>query len=465
MTPDDVRAAAEQLVQFHERFAPLFGKEEAQDHAYTYLKGLMCCPEHKSIEPIALCTGTGQVSGLQKFIAVAPWQYDEVQDEIQSAFADELVPSAAGTPIGTVGVIDESAFAKKGAKSAGVARQHNGRLGKEDNCQVGVFLIGVTPAGAALLDHQLYLHASWYQGDAAEKRRAEAHIPENLPFRTKPQIAAELVRNVTVLGTVGLDWVTADEEYGTNGDLLDELEQLGQRYVMEVPTTTTVWAADPASCVPPYSGRGQPPRRPSRAAVCSVAELAAGLPAAAWRRLQVREGAVGPLVFEFAAVRAWAVRHRKPGPPIWVLIRRSLEAKPEVKYYVSNGDAETPLEVMARVACTRHRVEDFLEDCKSYLGMAQYETRSWVGWHHHMTLVGLAHLFITLTRRRLRHQVPELTLDRTVRLLEAALEEPELKLPRAVALVEYHIHRNKIAKASHDKTWKEKHRGVKYLRL
>jgi SRSO17 transposase len=465
MTPDDVRAAAEQLVDFHERFAPLFGKAEAQDHAYTYLKGVMCCPERKSIEPIALCTGSGQVSGLQKFIAVAPWQSDDVQAEIQSAFADELAPSAAGTSIGIVGVIDESAFAKKGTKSAGVARQHNGRLGKEDNCQVGVFLIGVTPAGAALLDHRLYLHASWYEGEEAARRRAEAHIPEDLPFRTKPQIAAALVRNVTVLDIVGLDWVTADEAYGTNGDLLDELEQLNQRYVMEVPTTTTVWAADPASCIPPYSGRGQPPKRPRRAAVCSVAELAARLPADGWRAMQVREGAVGPLVFEFAAVRAWAVRHRKPGPPIWVLIRRSLEEEPEVKYYVSNGDAETPLGVMALVACTRHRVEDFFEDCKSYLGMAQYETRSWFGWHHHMTLVGLAHLFVTLTRRRLQRHVPELTLDRTVRLLEAALEEPELKLPRAVALVDYHVRRNRVAEASHNKTWKEKHKGVRYLRL
>jgi SRSO17 transposase len=402
MTPDDVRATAEQLVEFHERFAPLFGKEQAQDHAYTYLKGLMCCPERKSIEPIALCTGTGQVSGLQKFIAVAPWQYDDVQAEVQSTFADELVPSAAGTLIGTVGVIDESGFAKKGTKSAGVARQHNGRLGKEDNCQVGVFLIGVTPAGTALLDHQLYLHGSWYEGNVAAQRRAEAHIPEDLPFRTKPQIAAALVRNVTVLGIVALDWVTADEEYGTNGDLLDELEQLGQRYVMEVPTTTTVWTVDPASSIPPYSGRGQPPRRPSREAVCSVAALAAGLPADAWQRLQVREGAVGPLVFEFAAVRVWAVRHRKSGPPIWVLVRRSLEEKPEVKYYVSNGDVETPLGVMALVACTRHQVEDFFEDCKGYLGMAQYETRSWAGWHHHMTLVGLAHLFVGVTRLRLK---------------------------------------------------------------
>jgi SRSO17 transposase len=402
MTPDDVRAAALQLVNFHERFAPLFGKAQAQEHAYTYIKGVMCCPERKSIEPIALCTGNGQVSGLQKFIAVAPWAYDDVQAEAQTLFAERLAPSAATTPIGVVGVVDESGFAKKGTKSAGVARQYNGRLGKQDNCQVGVFLIGVAPEGVALLDQQLYLHESWYEGETAVQRREEAHIPEDLPFRTKLEIAATLIRNVAVLGAVTLDWIVADEAYGRDGEFLDELDQLKQRYVMEVPTNTTVWTVDPAECVPEYSGRGQPPKRPTREAVQSVAALAADLPEGSWQRLQVREGAIGPLVFEFAAVRVWAVRHRKPGPPIWVLIRRSLEETPEVKYYVSNGDAETPLSVMALVACTRHQVEDFFEDTKSYLGLAQYETRSWVGWHHHMTLVGLAHLFVTVTRLRLK---------------------------------------------------------------
>ena len=112
MTPDDVRAAAERLVDFHERFAPLFGKEQAQDHAYDYLKGLMVCPERKSIEPIALLVGHGDASGLQKFVHSAPWQYDDVQAEVQAAFDDDLVPSADGSPAGAVGVFDESAFAK-----------------------------------------------------------------------------------------------------------------------------------------------------------------------------------------------------------------------------------------------------------------------------------------------------------------------------------------------------------------
>jgi SRSO17 transposase len=461
MTPDDVRAAAERLTEFHHRFAPLFGKDGAQDHAYTYVKGLMVCPEpeRKSIEPIALHVGDGRVSALQKFINSAPWDHADVQLEIQEVFAADLAPTVTDDAVGIVGVVDESGFSKKGDHSAGVDRQYNGRLGKEDNCQVGVFLVGVAPGGAALLDHQLYLPESWCQDDeAGRERRAKAHIPETITFQTKPEIAAAMVRRTAVLELVHLDWITADETYGRNGDFLDELEALGKRYVVEVPVNTTVWTEDPATCVPASGGPGRPPTRPNRGAVASVADVASSLPADQWHTLQVGEGAKGPLVYEFAAVRVWAVRHRQAGPPIWLLIRRSLEDKPEVKYYVSNGDETTPLKVLAQVACARHRVEEFLEDAKSYLGMAQYETRSWIGWHHHMTLVALAHLFITLARRDLqKKQMPELTLDRVVRLLVSAIGIPRLSVEAAIELVNYHINRNRIARNSHMKSWMLKH--------
>src|SRR3954451_8416710 len=399
MTPDDVRAAAERLVDFHERFAPLFGREQAQDHAHDYVKGLLLCPDRKSVEPIALLVGHGDVSGLQKFINSAPWQYDDVQAELQALFADELAPSAAGTPPGVVGIIDESAFAKQGRHSAGVARQHNGRLGKEDNCQVGVFLVGVTPGGAALLDHRPYLpEETWCEDTpACRDLRDKVHIPQEVVFETEPRIAAGLIRLTMALGVVALDWITADEAYGRNGEFLDELETLGHRYVVEVPVNTTVWTEDPATCVPPQGSRGRVPTLPSRASVRDVAAVVSELPSESWQAVQIRQGAKGPLVFEFAAVRVWAVRHGKAGPPIWLLVRKGLGATPEIKYYVSNGDAATPLGVLAQVACTRHAVEGVFEDCKSYLGMAQYETRSWVGWHHHMSLVAMAHLFITLT--------------------------------------------------------------------
>jgi SRSO17 transposase len=466
MTKDEVRAAADRLVEFNERFAPLFGKEEAQDHAYTYVKGLMVCPERKSIEPIALNVGDGRVSALQKFINIAPWDHGDVQAEVQAVFAEELVPTAADCPVGVVGVVDESGFAKKGDQSAGVARQHNGRLGKEDNCQVGVFLVGVTPGGAALLDHGLYLPETWCEDtQSCHDRRDKVHIPERVVFQTKPQIAAGLIRMTMALGVVALDWITADEEYGRNGEFLDELETLGHRYVVEVPVNTTVWTEDPAACVPPYGGRGPVPTKPSRASVRSVAAVVSALPPASWRTLQIRQGANGPLCFEFAAVRVWAVRHGEAGPPIWLLVRRSLEETPELKYYVSNGDAATPLEVLAQVACTRHEVEEYFQDAKSYLGMAQYETRSWIGWHHHMSLVAMAHLFITLTCLDLKKKVPKLTLDRTVRLLQRAMECPGLTLEVALLLVDYHINRNEIAQRSHTKTWMARHEGIEFVRL
>lgn len=132
-----------------------------------------------------------------------------------------------------------------------------------------------------------------------------------------------------------------------------------------------------------------------------VAVTASSLSPESWRVRNLGQGAKGPLAYEFAAIRVWAVRHGEAGPPIWLLMRRSLDPVPEMKYYVSNGCAWTPLDVLARVACTRHKVEDYFEDSKSYLGMAQYETRSWVGWHHHMSLMAMAHLFVTLTRSEL----------------------------------------------------------------
>ena len=321
-----------------------------------------------------------QVLGLQRFLTYSPWDYQDVQREIQNVFALELMPSAATWSIGTVGVFDSSGFPKKGDESVGVGRQYCGRLGKTDNCQVGVFLAGVTPAGSALLDHQLYLPKEWANDN---KRRQKTYVPKDVRFRTELQIAAELLRRTTEPGVVRFDWVTADDTYGRNGHFLDALEKVQQRYLLDVPATTTVWRVDPATQVPPPRGRGRPPSRPRRDLVCSVKELAESLPASAWHALQVREGACNPLVFEFAVVRVWAVRHRKPGPPMWVLIRRPLDGGGEVKYGVSNAAADTSVETLALVSGCRFRVDELFQDGKTHLGMTQYESRAWSSWHHH----------------------------------------------------------------------------------
>jgi SRSO17 transposase len=457
MTPDEVRAAACHLAELHRRFAPLFGYQPAQGHALVYLRGLLLQEGRKNTEAIALNFADGKVRPLQEFLARSPWDHRLVQQEIQAAFAQTLVPSTSQWDIGTVGVIDESGFPKKGTRSVGVARQWCGRLGKKDNCQVGVYLVGVTPAGTALLEHQLYLPEEWVLD---KERRREAGIPRPITFRTKPQIALDLHQRVRTAGQVSFDWLAFDELYGRNEEFLAELERRRQLYVAEVPVSTTVWTVDPATQIPEYSGRGPRPKLPVRDSVRSVKVVAESLPAESWRVLCLREGSGDPVAFEFAAVRGWAMRDQKPGPPIWLLIRRPVGGVGEVKYYVSNAPEQTPLEKLALVSGCRMRVEEYFEDGKSYLGMGHYECRSWRGWHHHMTLVALAHLLVTGVRQRLQKKTSGLTLDLAVRLVKAALPRPGLTVEAALAIVEYHLRRNEAARRSHAKTWARRHKGV-----
>jgi SRSO17 transposase len=206
MTTFEVRAAAGVLLNFHERFAPLFGRPEARRQSLIYLQGLLLAEGRKSVEPMALvfgakdqvpadrqdfeqdgaedvsACGQNQVLALQRFLTYSPWQANDVQRELQTVFAEELAPTATQWPLGVVGVIDESGFPKKGKASVGVARQHCGRLGKVDNCQVGVFLVGVAPAGTVLLDQQLYLPKDWAKD---RKRRRHCRVPKEVRFRTK----------------------------------------------------------------------------------------------------------------------------------------------------------------------------------------------------------------------------------------------------------------------------------------
>jgi SRSO17 transposase len=467
MATNKVRACARKVTCFHQRFASCFGRIEARAHSLVYLKGLILGEGRKNIERIALrfCRARNggeptqnEVIALQEFLTLSPWQAQSVQNEIQAVFAEQLVPSTSAWPLGTVGVVDESAFVKRGSKSCGVSRQWCGRLGKQENCQVGVFLVGVTPAGTALLDHGLYLPKEW----AADRgRRRKTRVPRDVKFQTKPQMATDQIRRTRAVGRVTFDWITADEQYGRDGNFLDALEEDGQRYVVEVPVNTSVWTADPSTQMRSWCGNGRPPKNPRRDSVRSVQQVAESLPRSAWQVLQLRSGAKGPLAFEFARVRVWAMRHKKAGPPVWLVIRRSLADDPEVKYYVAGADESTPLETLALVTGTRWRVEEFLEDGKGNFGMADYEARAWTSWHHHMTMVALAHLFMTTTKNELQEEMPELTLPLALELMKATMSRPTLTEADALRLTEYHLHRNKVARQSHHKSWKRKHKRLK----
>ena len=467
MTRDEVRAAAARVVRYHRRFEGLFGRREARGHSLLYLKGLLSDEDRKSVEPMALqfarSRGGGpatqnEVVAMQGFITNSPWEAGDVFTEVQAVFAEELVPTTQQWSLGTVGVIDESGFVKAGTESVGVAVQWCGRLGKTANCQVGVFLVGVTPGGTALLDAQVFLTDEWIRD---RPRRKKTRVPREVKSQSKPQIAAEMIRRALAAGKVHFDWITADELYGDSGDFFDALESMEQRYLLEVKKNTLVWTVDPATLPGAWPG----PKRRRRTGsyrykeVRSVREVAAELPADAWHPLKLREGAKGPLVYEFAAVRVWAMRHYKAGPPIWVLFRRALD-KTDLKHYASNASADTPWQQMALASGTRWRVEEVFEDGKMHLGMADYEARAWSSWHHHMALVALAHLYVTLTKRDVKKDIPELTLDMALRLLRSAFARTQLGEEEAIHLVEYHLERNRVAHDSHRKSWLNKHKEL-----
>lgn len=466
MWRDIVRAGSNKLPGFVQRFGTCFARPESRSHALTYISGLLQATGRKSIEPIALrftprgaeeAVGAKEVLAMQRFVTDSPWDAQAVQRQIQATAAEELLSSAAASPLGIVGVIDESSFEKNGTHSVGVKRQYCGHLGKTDNCQVGVFLVGTVPAGEALLDHQLYLPKEWIKD---RQRRKKARVPKQVQFQTKPQIAADLIRRTVANGHVRFDWIVADDHYGENGGFLDALESAQQRYMVETPITTTFWVMDPARQIPEDCGRGRPRTQPSRDQVRSARDIVATLPASAWQAIKLREGAKGPLVFEYARLRVWAVRHRRPGPAVWLVLQRSVDDPHEVKVWVSNADEQTPLELLAQAGATRFRVELFFEEAKGELGMDHYEARAWTSWHHHMALVAMAHLFATLVRYECNADKTHLTLRQSFDLLRAALDHPPQTYDESLRLTEYYITRNTTATKSHRKTWLQKHKQL-----
>jgi len=272
-----------------------------------------------------------------------------------------------------------------------------------------------------------------------------------------------MIRRTRAAGQVKFDWIVGDALYGNSGPLRAALDATDQRYALAVHSDLTVWFEDPGERTTVLLGsKGRKKhgvwRHPG---CCSFKELGRQVPADAWQTMKLREGAKGPLVSEFARVRVWMPREKQRSQPGWAVFRRSLDKPEEVAYYFSNADEETTLDELALAISTRWRVEEYFEDAKKHLGMADYETRAWTSWHHHMALVALAHFIVTLTRRDVKADTPEFTLQMAVRVLQSAFARDSCTEDDAVAMIEYHLRRNRAARESHRKAWLKKHKRVK----
>ena len=378
-----------EFAAFHGEFARFFGRTEARHRSEQYLRGLLVQQtDRRNAENLAEAVGGASARALQRHLSESPWATRPVLDALQGYLAARL-----NTPEG-IFVFDESGFPKKGTKSVGVTRQYCGTLGKVGNCQLGVFLGYVSQRGHALVDANLFLPREWIEDDA---RRLEAGIPTEVTYQTKAELALGMLRHAKHLGKLQGDWVTADEDYGKSPALRDALDAEGWHYVLEVAGCTTVFPHPAHVAVPTWSGAGKKPTKPrlvdGEAPAQPMEGWAAHLDEARWQTITVGEGAQGPRTYQFVAQRGWESREGLPGRACWLVARRNLDGS-ELKFYLSNAPADTPLATLGYVGAQRWPIETDFQTGKGETGLDEYEVRSWMGWHHHITLALLAGAFL-----------------------------------------------------------------------
>ena len=396
----------EELRAYHAIYSPLLQRREQREAAHTYLQGLLAPLPRKSIEPMVLAVDgvtPKAVRALQSFISAGMWNDERLLHQHWQEVETDL-----GVADGVL-MVDGSDLPKQGSHSVGVKRQYCGALGKRANCQAGVFVGYVSPQGYTLLDRRLYVPVEWLTDDAYAERRRQCGMPPDLPFKTKPALAQAMLAAVVKSQALRCRWVVADEAFGDNPGFLDGVAGLGLWYFAEVPHTTRVWEARPATHIPPWRGRGRRPQRERLVAGAptarTVREVATALPPEAWARQTIQEGSQGPRVAEFATLRVVAVRDTLPGPDVWWVLRRHVETG-ELNTYLCNAPGDTAGATHVRMSGMRWPIETCFEDSKQLLGMGNYEVRSWTGWHHHMTLVILAHFFVVRMSLRLKKKLP-----------------------------------------------------------
>ena len=373
-----VKSCRRHLQGLLQRYLPCFYRVEQHELARVVLQGKLSNLERKTSEPIAYRAGR-QRKPVQNFAGAGAWDDERVMAELRQHVAEELADPDA------VLVLDPSGFPKCGRESCGVERQWCGRLGKVENCQIGVFLGYIGHAGQAIVDRQLYLPHDWAESPA---RRAKTHVPESVRFQETWRIGLDLLERSG--GDLPFAWVTGDDEFGRCAAFRSELRRRRLQYVLDVPSNTLVRDLGET----PTAGRRRPPWR--RVDIWAQAQ-----PKWRWRKIDLGAGSKGPR--RVWALEAWVQtkdEDGRVGRRERLVVIRTVDREPRCWYTLSNAAAEVPLAKLVEVHSRRHGAEELFGAGKGEVGLDHYEMRSWVGWHHHMTLSILALWFLQLERNQ-----------------------------------------------------------------
>lgn len=377
MRPEELEEWSDDFAAFQARFASLFHRREPREQCARYLRGLLALVERKNGWQLAEVVGDETPDRTQRLLYQDQWDADEARDILQ-----ELVKETFGEGEG-IGIVDESGFLKKGTHSVGVKRQYSGTAGKVENCQIGTFLSYATCRGHVFLDRRLYLPEEW---STDQTRRAQAKVPEDVRFQTKPEQAAEMLEHAWGQG-IPMRWVVGDEVYGESVPLRDTIRANQRLYVLAVRSDTQVWVRHAPGVTP--AGR-----------LSTVATAVARWPESQWQRLVVAEGEKGPRIYDWACQRVLESRDGYFGPPAWLLARRSVSDATEIAYYLAHASTDTPLLTLAQVASSRYTVEQCIEEAKGETGLDEYEVRYWHSWYRHITLSMMAHAWLAFVRAK-----------------------------------------------------------------
>ncbi len=358
----------------------------------------------KNMERMAEVVPDSDEQSLQHFISNVDWDTAAVMTQVAEE-ANTLFGSSSDTAL----LIDESGFEKKGKHSVGVARQWNGRRGKVDNCQVGVFASLCRGRHSTLINSRLYLPEEWTK----DKRRCrQANIPaENRSFKTKPQLALEMVKQAKEVGLV-YGWVGADGLYGNNPKLLQDLDDLNETFMIDVHKNQRVYLNDPKPTMLESKShrKNQSKQYKSTEKTIQIQDLVPEKSSLVWKKVTLRDGDKGELIVEVIHCRVWFWDGKTDKARQWhLLVRREIDTPDEIKYSVSNAEADTSIERLAHMQGQRFWIERSFQDGKSHCGLGDYQVRGWQGWHHHMALVMVAMLFMLKERLLNEEDVPLLS--------------------------------------------------------
>ena len=397
-------AVAERFLSFMNSYNIHFQlhRKDQSSNAFAYLKGLTTQNLSKNMERMAEANSDVKSDSLQHFITDSPWSYRDVMDHV-ARDASILI----GDELDAGLIIDESGIVKKGDQSVGVARQWIGNAGKVENGQVGVYGSLVNRNYRTIIDARIYLPEEW---TSSKRRLKKAKVPETERiFKTKETIALEIVKNAQNLN-LKYGWVGGDAGYGKSLDFAFKLEQLNEIFLLDVHKDQLIYLTEPQFRVPDYSGRGRKPTRvkadfqPIRVDSWKDAQ-----PQDAWQKINVRQGTKGPVEYEYLLTRVW-VYYAEQGIRQWhLIVRRDPKTKSDYKYSLSNAPEDTTVERLAYMQAQRYWVERSFEDAKQDFGMADYQVRTWPGWHHHMALVMMAMVFLLMEKIENQKETPLLT--------------------------------------------------------